>query len=580
MAPAGATAVLQPRRVSKQLGRGFRGAQRAATARKWVPRGLPSLVGAQPRAMDHSAQPRMSPRTRRSPVRVCCRRRRRRHPDRCCSPHARRWAWGAAAAQPGGLAYVDDTTLAYLCGSSVVLYQPDTKTQRFVAGAGEGRVTAFAACPARRMLALAQRAAGAEAKATITLFDLQTLKRRKILTAPGEGTKARLVGAGDEMQTRLAGTGAECATQPIYQPNQPTTRPLPACKQEFVSLAFSADGRYLAAQGGAPDWALCLWLWEKSKLVASARTASAPGQTVVQCLFQPGARAGRRAGCSQCVLVRRRRCPPTFLPCLPTSLRSRSCPDAPHACTRAPPAGEDPQYMSVVGEGTCALYQIEAGNSLRAVPTALPRREHAAFTCHAWLADNDAAPGALGLVVGTRRGEVLVVGEGEVRQALALEGGAAVEALAVHSRVSAGRGWLWGWARERRFGCRLCEFRMASAPGAHLLCPLPHQPTACRALWRAQVAVGWPPLSATARPSPTAWPPPLEWSRRAAAAVWALLPAPPLPPPPVQTVCLPFQRHPRHPAQLPQAQARRQLQQRASAPAALRCAPRTRAWHA
>ncbi len=66
--------------------------------------------------------------------------------------------------------------------------------------------------------------------------------------------------------------------------------------QEFVSLAFSGDGRYLAAQGGAPDWALSLWLWEKSKLVSSVRTAAAPGHTAVQCSFQPGAPGGRTAG--------------------------------------------------------------------------------------------------------------------------------------------------------------------------------------------------------------------------------------------------------------------------------------------
>ncbi|KAL4423627.1 hypothetical protein ABPG77_009214 [Micractinium sp. CCAP 211/92] len=58
--------------------------------------------------------------------------------------------------------------------------------------------------------------------------------------------------------------------------------------REFVSLAFSGDGRSLAAQGGAPDWALSLWLWEKSKLVSSVRTAAAPGHTAVQCSFQPG----------------------------------------------------------------------------------------------------------------------------------------------------------------------------------------------------------------------------------------------------------------------------------------------------
>lgn len=74
----------------------------------------------------------------------------------------------------------------------------------------------------------------------------------------------------------------------------PTQSPLPpcACPQEFLSLAFSADGRHLAAQGGAPEWALSLWLWDKSKLVASVRTVSTPGHTAAQCLFQPG---GRRA---------------------------------------------------------------------------------------------------------------------------------------------------------------------------------------------------------------------------------------------------------------------------------------------
>lgn len=58
--------------------------------------------------------------------------------------------------------------------------------------------------------------------------------------------------------------------------------------QEFVSLAFSADGKYLAAQAGAPDWTLALWVWEKSKLVATAKSVQQPGQTAVQCLFQPG----------------------------------------------------------------------------------------------------------------------------------------------------------------------------------------------------------------------------------------------------------------------------------------------------
>ena len=87
----------------------------------------------------------------------------------------------------------------------------------------------------------------------------------------------------------------------------------------------------------------------------------------------------------------------------------------------------------MVGEGTCCQYQIEAGNTLRPLPlTALAKREFQQYSCHAWALDNDAA-GLL--VVGSRRGELLVVQEGEVRQALQLEEGAAVESLAAFGKV-------------------------------------------------------------------------------------------------------------------------------------------------
>ena len=82
---------------------------------------------------------------------------------------------------------MDEGTLAYLCGHSVVLYSPDTRTQRFVAGSPEAAITGFAGCQRQRLLALAERGG----KAAITIFDLNTLKRRKIIAAASEGTKAR-----------------------------------------------------------------------------------------------------------------------------------------------------------------------------------------------------------------------------------------------------------------------------------------------------------------------------------------------------------------------------------------------------
>ena len=87
----------------------------------------------------------------------------------------------------------------------------------------------------------------------------------------------------------------------------------------------------------------------------------------------------------------------------------------------------------MVGEGVCTLYTLEQGNALRAVPNAIPRRDSPCYTCHAWVADSDAREL---LAVGTRRGEVLVLGEGEVRQVVQLEDGAgSVDSIAATGKV-------------------------------------------------------------------------------------------------------------------------------------------------
>ena len=52
--------------------------------------------------------------------------------------------------------------------------------------------------------------------------------------------------------------------------------------QDIASMAFSPDGRLLVAQGGAPEWNLVLWVWEKSKVVTSVKTTNAAGNPVYQ----------------------------------------------------------------------------------------------------------------------------------------------------------------------------------------------------------------------------------------------------------------------------------------------------------
>ena len=82
-------------------------------------------------------------------------------------------------------------------------------------------------------------------------------------------------------------------------------------------MAFSGDGRLLVAQGGAPDWTLCLWAWEKSKLVASVRTVTQPGHTAAQCAFQPGGCWAEGRAARQC--VERRICMPVATAAQPTA---------------------------------------------------------------------------------------------------------------------------------------------------------------------------------------------------------------------------------------------------------------------
>lgn len=52
--------------------------------------------------------------------------------------------------------------------------------------------------------------------------------------------------------------------------------------QEIASMAFSPDGRLLAAQGAAPEWNMVLWIWEKSKVVTSVKTTNNAGNPVYQ----------------------------------------------------------------------------------------------------------------------------------------------------------------------------------------------------------------------------------------------------------------------------------------------------------
>jgi len=50
---------------------------------------------------------------------------------------------------------------------------------------------------------------------------------------------------------------------------------------EFTSVAFSPDSKYLATQSASPEWTLLYWTWEKAKVMASVKTSNPQGNAVV-----------------------------------------------------------------------------------------------------------------------------------------------------------------------------------------------------------------------------------------------------------------------------------------------------------
>lgn len=101
----------------------------------------------------------------------------------------RRYLFGLRKDVKDNVHYVDDVTLVYPAGHNIVVYWTDSKTQKFVPGNLESEdITAITLSPNKRFLAMAERAE----KGMITIFDLQTLKRRKVLVSVDTGSKVNL----------------------------------------------------------------------------------------------------------------------------------------------------------------------------------------------------------------------------------------------------------------------------------------------------------------------------------------------------------------------------------------------------
>ena len=202
-----------------------------------------------------------------------------------------RHTFGLKADVKDNVHYLDEQTVLYPAGHNVVIFNIEQKTQRFISGTEKTEgITAIAVSPNKKFVAVAERAAEGE-KALVTVFDLHTLKRRKVLQAIASDVMSR----------------------------------------EFVCLAFSPDSKGLLTHGGAPDWTLVYWQWEKAKVGAVSKSSNQQN-AVYQVSFNP----------------------------------------------------VDNTVVCVTGDGICRFLRI-TDQTLKPLPGAMGKREPQAYVCHAWM---------------------------------------------------------------------------------------------------------------------------------------------------------------------------------------------------
>lgn len=143
--------------------------------------------------------------------------------------------------------FLNDNTVLYPVGHQLVQYNFEKKTQKIIPVNLDGDVIGCIAISfVDNSIAIASKTPdlpSAKAKLSsspaIYIIDLNSFKRKKVIKiTESSNIKVDLV------------------------------------NQEFLSVSFTTDGKYIMAQGCAPDWMLLIWTLEKGKLISSGKSTS------------------------------------------------------------------------------------------------------------------------------------------------------------------------------------------------------------------------------------------------------------------------------------------------------------------
>eukprot|EP01065_Artemidia_motanka_P053301 TRINITY_DN985_c0_g2_i1.p1 TRINITY_DN985_c0_g2~~TRINITY_DN985_c0_g2_i1.p1 ORF type:complete len:1226 (+),score=563.45 TRINITY_DN985_c0_g2_i1:55-3678(+) len=266
----------------------------------------------------------------------------------------RRHAFGIKADVKDNIHFIDDSTCAYPVGRNVVIYHTQGASppnqQRFIQGNERCEaITAMALSPNKRYLAVAESAESP----TISIYDVAGGNRKKRKTLPGQG-------------------------QPFPELNS----------REYVCMAFSADGKVLVTQGGAPEWSLVYWSWDRSKAVAWVSSATD---------------------------------------------KTAAAQDK-HHITAVSVSPKDSTLLCVSGNGVFRFFRLQEGQ-LKPAPGGMGKRDPQNFLCHCWLPPDDR------IVVSTDSGDLLLVENSEFKCVLQ---GSPSEGLSIDALISYAKGFICG----------------------------------------------------------------------------------------------------------------------------------------
>ncbi|KAJ3227958.1 Cilia- and flagella-associated protein 57 [Clydaea vesicula] len=138
---------------------------------------------------------------------------------------------------------VDDETILYPAGSNVLITQKGHRKFISVTEKGDS-ISSLTVSPDRHFLAIGEKGS----RPSINVFDITSIRKRRTLYACSETISAK----------------------------------------EFISLGFSSDSKYMAAQLCGPEWILHYYAWDKGKLIATINSHSDnPESTVLQVSVNP-----------------------------------------------------------------------------------------------------------------------------------------------------------------------------------------------------------------------------------------------------------------------------------------------------